>query len=124
MRKILTFASVVEAGTALLLVLDPAVVAKVLLGTELSGVAPVLGRCFGIALAALALACWPSREAAGSASPALRGMLLYNALIALYLAYLGTAGGLGAPLLWPAVVLHAAVAAALIWTGRDSAKRP
>ena len=45
-------------------------------------------------------------------------MLLYNAAIALYLAYLGTAGHLGGVLLWPAVVIHAVVAVLLAMTWR------
>jgi hypothetical protein len=45
-------------------------------------------------------------------------MLTYNALIALYLAYLGTLGHLRGFLLWPAVALHAVVAALLVWTWR------
>jgi hypothetical protein len=42
-------------------------------------------------------------------------MLVYNVLIALLLAYLSNAGHTGGVLLWPAVVLHAAVALLLIW---------
>jgi hypothetical protein len=45
-------------------------------------------------------------------------MLIYNLLIALYLGYLGTVAHVAGSLLWPAVALHAGVAAALLWTGR------
>ena len=116
-RKTLVFAAVVEIGTGLVLMLDPAIVARLLLGVELSGVGPVLGRCFGIALLALGLACWPSRQRAEGGSPAFRAMLTYNALIALYLTYLGTVGRMAALLLWPAVALHAVVALLLFWNG-------
>ena len=94
--KILAVAAIVEVGTGLALMIDPAIVVRLLLGAEVSGVGTLLGRCFGIALLALGLACWPSRQRAESGSPAFRAMLIYNALIALYLAYLGTAGHLGA----------------------------
>jgi hypothetical protein len=70
-----------------------------LLGEGLSGVAIPIGRVAGIALIALGIACWPG-------SPLL-GMLTYSALVTLYLAYLGFAGGLNGVLLWPAVALHA-----------------
>ena len=50
------------------------------LGAELSGVAPVLARCLGVALLALGLA------------PAFRTLRIYNALNALVLAWLGAAG--------------------------------
>ncbi len=119
LRRILAFASVVEAGTGLVLIVDPAIVVTLLLGAEVSGAGAPLGRCFGIALLALGLACWPGRPRAETAWPAFRAMLTYNALIALYLAYLGTLGHLGGLLLWPGVVLHAVVALLLVWTWRD-----
>ena len=113
---ILACAAVVEVGTGLVLMIDPALVVKLLLGAEVSGTEIVLGRCFGIALLTLGVACWPDRQRAASGAPAFRAMLIYNALIALYLAYLGTVAYLGGLLLWPGVVLHAAVASLLVWT--------
>jgi Ca2+/Na+ antiporter len=118
-RKILAFAAVVEVGSGLILMIDPAIVVTLLLGAEVSGVGTLLGRCFGIALLALGVACWPSRQRAESGAPSFRAMLIYNVLMALYLAYLGTVGHLGGLLLWPGVALHAVVALLLVWTGRD-----
>jgi hypothetical protein len=109
--KILAFAAVAEAGTGLVLMIDPAIVIRLLLGAEISGA--LVGRFFGIALIALGLACWPKRGE--SNLPALRAMLVYNLLIALYLAYLGTVGHLVGLLLWPVVALHAVVAFLLVW---------
>ena len=97
---------------------DPAIVAGLLVGGDLSGVGAVLGRCFGIALVALGLACWPGAQRAEGGSPAFRALLTYNALIALYLAYLGALGHLRGLLLWPAVAVHALVALSLMWTWR------
>ena len=110
LTKILAFATFVEVGTGLVLMVDPTIVVTLLLGVGVSGAGILLGRCFGIALLALGLACWPSRQRAESGSPAFRGMLIYNLLITLYLAYLGTLGHLWGSLLWPAVALHAVVA--------------
>ena len=118
-RKILAFAAVIEVGTGLFFMLDPSIVVKLLIGSEVSGTATLLGRCFGIALLALGLACWPIRQRAENGSPTFWAMLLYNILIALYLAYLGTAGHPGGLLLWPAVALHAIVALLIVWTQRD-----
>lgn len=84
----------------------------------MSGGGIPLGRVAGVALLGLGLACWPGRQAADGGSPAFRAMLIYNALVALYLGYLGTVGHLGGLLLWPAAVLHAVVALLLIWTRR------
>jgi hypothetical protein len=110
LTKILAFAAVVEVGTGLVLMVDPAIVVTLLLGVGVSDAGIPLGRCFGIALLALGLACWQRRQRANSGSPAFRGMLIYNVLIALYLAYLGTVEHLGGLLLWPGVALHAIVA--------------
>jgi hypothetical protein len=77
-RKILIFAAVVEVSTGLVLLADPSIVVTLLLGMDVSGVGTPLGRCFGIALLALGLACWPSRQRAESGSPAFRAMLSHN----------------------------------------------
>ena len=118
--RILVFAAIVEVGTAVVLIIDPAIVATLLLGVEVSDVGTLLGRCFGIALLALGLACWPDREHAETGSPAFRAMLVYNVLIALFLVYLFKVGHLGGVLLWPGVVLHAVVALLLVWTWRSA----
>jgi hypothetical protein len=124
----LAFAAVVEVVTGLVLMLNPALVAELLLGQSVAGAGVLLGRCFGIALFAQGLACWPNREQrAESSLPAFRSMLSYNTLIALYLAYLGVFGQVDGRqvrgvLLWPAIALHGIVAVLLLWTWR--ARRP
>jgi hypothetical protein len=117
----LAFAAVVEVGTGLVLMLAPALVTRLLLGGELTGTGVLLGRCFGIALFAQGLACWPQRQRrAESSLPAFRSMLAYNTLIALCLAYVGLFEQQQGILLWPAVALHLAVALLLAWTSRDT----
>ncbi len=112
--KILAFAAIVEVGTGLALMFDPEIVAALLVGADLSGAGVVVGRCFGITLVALGLACWPGRQRTAGGPAALRGMLTYNALIALYLAYLGTLGHMRGYLLWPAIALHGVMALLLM----------
>ncbi|MGH7788754.1 MAG: hypothetical protein ACRERC_17925 [Candidatus Binatia bacterium] len=107
-RKILAFAAAVEIGTAIVLLIAPGRAVTLLLGPEIGGAGTLLGRCFGIALLGLGVACRPGRQA-DAAPPAFKGMLIYNLLIAIYLLYLGTVGNLGGVLLWPAVALHAVV---------------
>ncbi len=117
-RRVLTFSTIVEAATGLALIADPTIVVRLLLGADLAGVGIVASRCFGIALLALALACWPGRRLGVPVAPAARwGMLAYNALIALYLAYVGGVGHMAGLLLWPAVALHAVVATLLARPG-------
>jgi hypothetical protein len=104
-KKALVFAAVAEAATGLALLIVPSLVGRLLLGEDLTGIAIPVARVAGIALIGLGVACWPG--------PPQLGMLIYGAAVALYLAYLGLAGGLGGTLLWPAVVLHAIVTALL-----------
>jgi len=124
LKKLLYFAAIVEIGTGLALLLDPAIVVTLLLGTDVSGVGIPLGRCFGIALLALGLACWPSRGSARANSPPVRAMLVYNLLIAPFLVYLFTVGHIGGVLLWPGVALHAAMALLLFWAWRTEPPSP
>jgi uncharacterized membrane protein len=119
-RKLLAFTSVVEVGTGVLVIVAPAIVVRLLVGLEIAADGTLLARCFGIALIALALACWPG-ERVDSGSSAFRAMLTYNALIALYVGYLGAFEHLSGLLLWPAVVLHALVALLLPWSLRPRA---
>ena len=101
MRNALTFAAGAEAATGLALIIVPSFVGQLLLGEELTGIALPVARVSGIALVALAIACWPG--------PPLAGMLAYSTLVALYLSYLGSSGELVGVLLWPAVAIHVAL---------------
>jgi hypothetical protein len=107
MNKVLIFAAVGEVATGLALLIVPSLVGQLLFGEELLGVALPVARVAGIALIALGIACWPG--------PPLVGMLIYSALVTLYLAYLGFAGGLSGVLLWPVVALHAILTALLTY---------
>ncbi|MGO8760469.1 MAG: hypothetical protein ACLP2P_05585 [Desulfobaccales bacterium] len=107
MNRVLTLTASIEAATGLALMVVPAVVVRLLLGGEISGVAIPLGRVAGFGLLALGMASWPGRHPAGNLAPALRAMLTYNALAALYLLCLGLRGQWVGPLLWPAVAMHA-----------------
>ncbi len=103
MKRALLFAAAGEAGMGLALLIVPSLVGRLLLGEELTGIAIPVARVGGIALIALAVACWPG--------PPRAGMLVYSAAVAFYLAYLGFAGGLAGILLWPAVILHVVLTA-------------
>jgi hypothetical protein len=120
LRKVLVFTTLVELATGAALMAVPRFVVRLLLGGELAGPGAAAARCFGVALVALAFACWPGGPGAGSGRAPYRAMLIYNALIALYLAWLGTTGPTQGLLLWPAAALHAAVAMLLAWTARES----
>ena len=120
LAKLLLFVAVVEIATGLALLADPGLVIALLLGASGSPEATAIGRFLGIALLALGLACRPIMQRASDTAPAIQAMLLYNLLVALYLACLGTIGHSGGLLLWPAVALHAVVALLLIWAWRTN----
>jgi hypothetical protein len=105
MKAALILAAAAESATGLALLIVTSLVGQLLLGEQLAGVAIPVARVAGIALIGLGIACWPG--------PPLVGMLTYGALVTLYFAYLGLAGGLGGVLLWPAVILHLALTALL-----------
>jgi hypothetical protein len=98
MKNALTFAAAGEAATGLALLIAPSLVVNLLLGVQLTDIAIPVARVAGIAVIALAIACWPG--------PPLVGMLIYSTSITLYFAYLFFVGGLTGVLLWPAAALH------------------
>jgi len=113
MRLLLKVTALLEAATGLGLVAIPSVVVRLLFGAPLdSSAATMLGRVAGVALLALAVACWLARD--DTYSPAARGlvaaMFLYNVAVAALLVFAGVGLGLRGIALWPAVILHAAMA--------------
>ncbi len=115
---VMSWVVALELGTAALALLLPELLLALLLGLAPSDTALTLVRFFGIALLAFGLASWPLRDAGSTRSAV--PMLAYNALMALYLAYLGAVKDHAGPLLWPASVLHAAIALVLAgpWLAR------
>jgi len=106
MNKALVVAAVAEIATGVALLIVPSLVAQLLLGAELVGVAVTVARVTGIALIALGVACWPGTP--------MVGMLTYSAAVTLYLAYIGFKGKWVGSLLWPAVVAHLALTILLV----------
>jgi hypothetical protein len=110
-KSVLAVAAVAEAATGLALLLAPSWVGQWLIGAELVGVSAIVARMAGIALIALAVACWPG--------PPRLGMLIYGIAVSLYLAYLGLSGAASGALLWPAVALHVVLTVLLMRKATD-----
>ncbi len=113
MRNLLVVTALLEAVTGLALIVSPAPLVSLLAGVALDTMGGLLvARVAGAALLTLGVACWLARDDCGSR--AARGlaaaMLLYNAAVAAVLAYAGIALQLTAIGLWPAIVLHVALA--------------
>src|SRR6478735_5079145 len=106
MKKVLTFAAVLEAATGVALLIVPSLVGRLLFGEEFTGIVIPVARVLGIALLALGVCCLPG-------STALCGMLTYSALATLYLLYLAIRGEWVGPLLWPVIFIHALLTALL-----------
>lgn len=94
----------IEMATGIALIATPLIIFRLIFGVRLPDDAAVLGRLLGLAEACLALGCWFSQR--GTRSSSVRAFVLYNLLVALYLAYLGAATRLVGNLLWPACALH------------------
>lgn len=109
-RRVLALASVTEALTGLGLLAAPSVVVKLLLSAEIVGAGIVASRVAGIALIALGVACWPTREVRA----AVVAMLGYNLLVAIYLVAVGLGGEMVGVLLWPAAAVHALLVVPLL----------
>ncbi len=115
MKNVLAPAAAGEGALGLVLLVYPPIVVRLLWGTEVAGAGIAVSRVAGIALISLGLACWPGSDAGRRPSRALRAMLCYSLLATLYLLYLGVRGEWVGVLLWPAVAVHALLAALLAW---------
>ena len=121
MASLLLVTAVLEGVTGLALVALPARLTTLLLGSSLDAPAALtLARVAGIALVALALTCWLTRE--DCESRAARGlvaaMALYHAGVAIVLAYANIGLALYGTGLWPTVLFHTAMTAWCLKTPR------
>jgi hypothetical protein len=121
LHKLLMVAALFEAATGVVLVVLPGAACWLVFGAASDGAGQAMARLAGVALASLAVSCWPAE---GARWPQ-RGMLAYNALAAILLLSIGAAGQHVGWLLWPAAIAHviltALLAAAMFWktlTGR------
>ena len=116
-RMPLMLAAGVEIGTAFVLIAAPSHFAALVFEGELSDAGAGLARLSGFSLLSLVWAVWPGTDAARPS--ALRAMLLFSALCALYLLERGALGvGIGV-LLWPACVAHGVLAVLLARATRE-----
>jgi hypothetical protein len=113
MKNLLTLTAVIEAGTGLVLVMSPSLLSILLLASSLVTPAELMvGRIAGAALIALGAACWLAHKDARSraATGLVAAMLLYNLAAVSIFASAGFSPGPVGIALWPAVILHTAMA--------------
>jgi hypothetical protein len=86
---------------------------RLLFAATPEGLAIPLARFAGVALLGLGIACLPSKLA-GSHQGAVLGLLVFNLGATIFFAWVAIATSFRGPVLWPAVILHAVIAAALL----------
>lgn len=106
-RRVTIISTAIEAATGAVLIADPGLVVRLLIGASLSESGMAIGRVCGFALLSLALACLPNGALVTAQGAS--ALFIYNLLVAFYMEYLGVRGFTGA-LLWPSCVLHAVAA--------------
>jgi len=114
MKTLLIFTAVVESLTGLIFLILPSLLVSILLGLSVdSPVDLLLGRVAGAALLALGVTCWLAHndEKSGAAKGLTTAMLLYNIVVTTLLIYAGLGAHLAGAGLWPAVLIHIAMAA-------------
>ena len=113
MKNLFVVTALLEAITGVALIVSPGPPVSLLVGAALDTPGGlIVARVAGAALLALGLACWLARDDGRSraARGLVRAILLYDAATAAVLVYAGLGLKLSAAGLWPAVVLHGALA--------------
>ena len=106
--------AILEGGTAVALLFVPSTPLALLLGvTRAAPESLFVSRVAGAALLAIGVACWLARGDRGGPAGLglLIGVLIYDVAAAGLLAYAGTALNMAGAVLWPAVAVHAVMAA-------------
>ena len=110
---LLLVTALLEVLTGFALLATPSLVVSVLLGTVLdSSTGTVLARVAGAALLSLGLVAWLARKLPRSpaAGGLVQALLFYNAAVAAVLIHAYVALGVSGVGLWPAVIVHVAMA--------------
>jgi hypothetical protein len=116
-KYFLIITALLEGGIGLLLLISPSIPQRLLLALiQLSPESEFFGRFTGASLLALGVACWLGRDDHGRPSQPglLAALLVYNVLAIVLLAFAGLVFSPIGIALWPAVVVHFALA---IWNG-------
>jgi len=110
---VVTAAAWLEIVVGMTFIALPYLLCRLLFATIPEGLTVPLARFAGVALLALGIACLPSKRA-GSLRGAVLGLLAYNVGATVICTWVALATSFRGLLLWPVVVLHAAITVALL----------
>ena len=114
MQRYLVMASAwLEIVVGVIFITVPDAPCGLLFGAKPEGIGMPLARWLGVGLLAVGIACLPSK-AAGSRRSAVLGLFVFNAGLAILLAWVGVVTAVHGFLLWPGAILHAAITVALL----------
>lgn len=114
MKTLLLATALIEVAAGAAAIFLPAIAVQFLLGSPLESPQSIaITRVAGAALVSLAIICWiahhdPSSRTSRAVIPT---MLFYNIAVVAFLLYARLANNLSGTGLWPAIVLHAIMAA-------------
>jgi hypothetical protein len=112
-RYLILVAAWLELVTGIVLVISPAFTCLLLFATPLDDAGVAIARFSGVVLLALGTVCVATPSKPYPRGAAL-GLLVYNVGVVVLFVWLGVTTTLHGLLLWPATILHACVAAALL----------
>jgi hypothetical protein len=112
-RYVVMVSAWLEIVVGVIFITVPDVPSVLLFGAKPEGIGMLLARWLGVGLLALGIACLPS-EAAESDRPAVLGLFVFNAALAILLTWVGVSTAVHGLLLWPGAILHAAITVGLL----------
>jgi hypothetical protein len=112
-RYVVMASAWLEIVVGVIFITAPGVPCVLLFAAKPEGIGMPLARWVGVGLLALGIACLPSK-AAESHRTAVLGLFVFNAGVAILLAWVGVVTAVHGFLLWPGAILHAAIAVALL----------
>ncbi len=114
-RLLFNASAFVEILIGLALLFAPALVIGLLLGDGLSSAGVTVARMLGVGLLAVGVAAWEAPQQAVHFAPR-AGLCIYNLGATVVLGIVGTLSGPGGILLWPVVIVHGLIGAAMLVT--------
>jgi hypothetical protein len=110
---IVTAASLLEIVVGITLIALPDLPCRLLFAATPESLAILFARFAGVGLLSLGIACLPSKQL-GPRRGSVLGLLVFNVGATIFCAWVALATQFRGVLLWPVVVLHAVIAAALL----------